>query len=99
MVLLKQIFPDSIMTSVRDEYDALDQQLTRTDIATDRPLIVLWNHVLGEQKRIGHFDEFLSLWELIVQHIVPVLRKRFPEKAKRLQLLETIIFNKPGKNK
>ena len=41
VVLLKQIFPDSIMTSVRDGYDPLDQQLTRRDIATDRPLVVL----------------------------------------------------------
>ena len=65
-VLLKQIFPDSIMTSVRDGYDALDQQLTRRDIATDRPLIVFWKHVVGEQKRIGHFDEFPSLWKLII---------------------------------
>jgi len=97
VVLLKQVFPDSIMTSVRDEYDALDQQLTRADIATDRPLIVFWKHVMGEQKRIGHFDEFPSLWKLITEHIVPTLRKQFPEKTKRLQLLETIIFNKPAK--
>ena len=95
--LLKQVIPDSIMISVNGEYDALDKQLTRTDIATDRPLIVLWNHVVGEQKRIGHFDEFPSLWELITDHIVPTLRKQFPEKTERLQLLETIIFNKPGK--
>jgi hypothetical protein len=97
VVLLKQVIPDSIMISVNDEYDTLDKQLARTDIATDLPLIVFWNHVLGEKKRIGHFDEFPSLWELITKHIVPTLRKKFPEKAERLQLLETIIFNKPAK--
>ncbi len=97
VVLLKQVFPDSIMTSVKDEYDALDQQLTRADITADRPLIVFWKHVVGEQKRIGHFDEFPSLWKLITEHIVPTLRKQFPEKTKRLQLLETIVFNKPAK--
>jgi hypothetical protein len=97
VVLLKQSIPDNIVTSVRGEYDALDKKLSRTDIATDRPLIVFWNHVIGEKKRIGHFDEFPSLWKLITQHIVPTLRKQFPEKTKRLQLLETIIFNKPGK--
>ena len=97
VVLLKQILPDSIMTSVRDEYDVLDQQLTRNEIVTDRPLIVLWKHVVGEQKRIGHFDEFPALWELITRHIVPTLRKQLPEKTERLQLLETIIFDKPGK--
>lgn len=97
VVLLKQMLPDSIMTSVRDGYDALDQQLTRTDIAKDRPLIVFWKHVVGEQKRIGHFDELPDLWQLITEYIVPILRKQFPEKTKRLQLLETIIFDKPGK--
>ena len=97
VVLLKQVIPDSIVISVKGEYDVLDQQLTRTEIATDRPLIVFWNHVVGEQKRIGHFDEFPSLWKLITEHIVPTLRKQFPEKAQRLQLLETIIFNKPAK--
>ena len=97
VVLLKQVIPDSIVISVKGEYDVLDQQLTRTEIATDRPLIVFWNHVVGEQKRIGHFDEFPSLWKLITEHIVPTLRKQFPEKTQRLQLLETIIFNKPAK--
>ena len=97
VVLLKQVLPDSIMNSVREEYDVLDQKLTRTDIATDRPLIVFWKHVIGEQKKIGHFDEFPSLWTLIVEHIVSTLRKQFPEKTERLQLLETIIFNKPAK--
>ena len=97
VVLLKQVFPDNIMNSVREEYDVLDQQLTRTEIEPDRPLIVFWKHVVGEQKRNSHFDEFPSLWRLITEHIVPTLRKQFPEKTKRLQLLETIIFNKPAK--
>ena len=97
VVLLKQVFPDSIMDSVREEYDVLDKQLTRTEIEPNLPLIVFWKHVMGEQKRIGHFDEFPSLWRLITEHIVPTLRKQFPEKTKRLQLLETIIFNKPAK--
>ena len=47
VVLLKQVIPDSIVTSVKGEYDILDQKLTRTDIARDRPLIVFWNHVMS----------------------------------------------------
>ena len=97
VVLLRQVIPDSIVTSVKGEYDELAQQLTRTEIEPGRPLIVFWKHVVGEQKRIGHFDEFPSLWKLIIGHIVPILRKQLPERTKRLQLLETIIFDKPGK--
>jgi ectoine hydroxylase-related dioxygenase (phytanoyl-CoA dioxygenase family) len=95
VVLLKGILPDEPLAKVRSEYDQLDQTLTRTDIAKDRPLIVFWRHVVGEQKRIGHFDEFPALWNLITDHIVPALRREFPQRAQYLQLLETIIFNKP----
>lgn len=96
VVLLKNVLNDQILNAVRDEYDNLDRQLSRITIASDRPLIVFWQHVVGAEKRIGHFDEFPSLWELIVRHVVPILRENFPSRAARLQLLETIIFSKPG---
>jgi hypothetical protein len=95
VVLLKDQFPEEIFKVLRSEYDYLDKSLIRTDIAKDKPLIVFWKHVVGEQKRIAHFDEFPSLQDLIKNFIVPSLRKNFPLKTKRLQLLETIIFNKP----
>jgi ectoine hydroxylase-related dioxygenase (phytanoyl-CoA dioxygenase family) len=57
---------------------------------------VLWRHVEGEQKRLTNFHEFPSLWDLITISIVPNLRTKLPNKTKRLQLLETIIFNKPA---
>jgi len=97
VVLLKNVISEEIMFKVRSEYDALEKSITRTEISSDKPLIVLWKHVIGEQKRIAHFDEFPALWSLIIDSIIPVLRKKLPEKTKRLQLLETIIFNKPPK--
>lgn len=48
-------------------------------------------------KKIGHFEEFPSLWALITDYIVPTLRRNFPDSTTRLQLLETIIFNKPAR--
>ena len=95
VVLLKDQFPESLFTAIRSEYDALDCTLTRTEILKDKPIIVLWKHVIGEQKRIAHFEEFPALWNLIIHYIIPSLRSHFPSKTKRLQLLETIIFNKP----
>ncbi len=96
VVLLKGVIPDHALKDVRPQYDHLDATLTRTEIVKDRPIIVFWRHVLGEQKRLGHFDEFPALWSLITDHIVPKLRQLFPERTKRMQLLETIIFNKPA---
>lgn len=96
VTLMKGVIPDEALQDVRPQYDKLDKELTRTEIAKDRPLIVFWRHVVGEQKRIGHFDEFPALWTLIEKYIVPTLRKQFPERTKRMQLLETIIFNKPA---
>jgi ectoine hydroxylase-related dioxygenase (phytanoyl-CoA dioxygenase family) len=95
VVLLNNVLPEKIFEKIRTEYDTLDLNCNRKDIAKDRPIIVLWKHVMGEQKRIAHFEEFPSLWTLIVEYIVPVLRNAMPDKTKRLQLLETIIFNKP----
>ena len=95
VVLIKDQFPESLFIEIRKEYDKLDKTLTRSDIATDQPIIVFWKHVVGEQKRIAHFHEFPSLWTLIKDYIIPSLRLNFPSKTGRLQLLETIIFNKP----
>ncbi len=96
VVLLKGCMPDEALKDVRPQYDHLDQSLTRTEISKDQPLIVFWRHVIGSQKRIGHFSEFPALWNLITEYIVPKLRAVFPERTQRLQLLETIIFNKPA---
>lgn len=96
VVLLENCIPKEYLIDVREEYDQLDKKLTRTDIPMDKPIIVLWKHVTGETKRVAFFDEFPSLWGLIKNVVVPTLRQVFPGKLDRLQLLETIIFNKPA---
>lgn len=96
VVLLKHVLTDESMFQVRNEYDLIDKTLTRTEIEKGKPLIVFWKHVVGENRRIALFDEFPSLWKLIADSIVPILREKLPGRTKRLQLLETIIFNKPA---
>lgn len=85
-----------IMETVRLEYDDINEKAVRTQIERDKPVIVLWKHVVGESKRLTNFFEYPSLWRLITEYIVPVLRREFPDRTRKLQLLETIIFNKPA---
>jgi ectoine hydroxylase-related dioxygenase (phytanoyl-CoA dioxygenase family) len=96
VVLIRKCINKDIMEIVRKEYDVLNDSVTRTEIEKDKPIIVLWRHVIGEQKRLTNFNEFPSLFELIKKSIVPALREKFPNRFNRLQLLETIIFNKPA---
>jgi ectoine hydroxylase-related dioxygenase (phytanoyl-CoA dioxygenase family) len=96
VILLENCVPQEMMASVREQYDEVDKQLVRTDIPADKPIIVFWKHVAGETKRIAFFEEFPALWKLITDVIVPTLRINFPGRLSRLQLLETIIFNKPA---
>ena len=76
--------------------------MTRTTLAwkieifpKNEPIVVFWTHVKGAQKRILKLKDFTSLNNLITNHLVPLLRAELGARANRLQLLETIIFNKP----
>ena len=95
VVLLKNVFPKQTMDDVKNEYDKLDKDLTRQEILKDQPVIIFWKHVIGEQKRLCTFKEFPTLWNLIDNHIVKIIQNNFQDLIKKLQLLETIIFNKP----
>jgi ectoine hydroxylase-related dioxygenase (phytanoyl-CoA dioxygenase family) len=97
VILIKKCIQQELMTEVKKQYEIIDKTLTRTEIEKDKPIIVFWKHVAGEQKRLSNFDEFPQLLNLIKLSIVPNLRKYLPNKSVRLQLLETIIFNKPSK--
>jgi ectoine hydroxylase-related dioxygenase (phytanoyl-CoA dioxygenase family) len=97
VIVLKNVIPDKYINDVREEYDILDISLDNAEIVKDKPLIIFWKHVIGETKRITTFDQFPTLWRLIEEVIVPVLREQLPSKSAKLQLLETIIFNKPAK--
>ena len=96
VILLKDCVDKKIMDKVRGEYEIVDKTVTRVEVEKDKPIVVLWRHVIGEQKRLSNFDELPSLWRLINESIIPVLRKKIPSRTFRLQLLETIIFNKPA---
>jgi hypothetical protein len=95
VTFLKNVWEKNELTNLIKEYDDLDCNLTNTDIPKNEPIIVFWKHVLGEQKRICTFKEFPAMWTHINKNIVPIVRKILKGKVKKLQLLETIIFNKP----
>ena len=93
VVLTRDFFLDDEISKLREEYDNLDSKLTNREIYKNKPIIVFWKHVQGEQKRIATFDEIPSLWNLILKKIVPFVKEISGKD--QIQLLETIIFNKP----
>lgn len=95
VVLCKDAISEDIMKDVHKEYNSVEDSLENEEIFKDKPLIVFWKHVEGAKKKIATFDQMPKLWNLINMHIVPFLRNSLQERATRLQLLETIVFNKP----
>ena len=75
VVLLKNAWKKEDLSEISKDYDALDSSLTNKDIVKDKPIIVFWKHVIGEQKRICTFDQFPSLWKFINNKIVPNVKK------------------------
>lgn len=96
VVLTKNFFEKKEIDNLSVEYNYLDKELTNKEIFKNKPVIVFWKHLVGEQKRIAAFDQMPNLWNLIKDKIVPFVKKI--TQRKKLQLLETIIFNKPGTN-
>lgn len=96
VVLLKNGLEISAIDQLRDEYDDLDNTLSNTEIPKGEPIVVFWTHVKGKQKRITTLNQFPTMRNIIQEHIVPLLRQKLGKRASRLQLLETIIFNKPA---
>lgn len=95
VILVKNTWTKDEINEIANDYNKLDASLTNREIIKDKPIIVFWRHVEGEQKRICTFDEFPSLWKFIHKKIVPKVRDILGDKNAYLQLLETIIFNKP----
>lgn len=97
---ITDFFADGELNECRIEYD---QALVNYDtklIYRDEPLVVLWTHVVGADKRTCPLSALPSLSHIIQARIVPYLAKLIkaasPEIDKpRLQLLEVIVFNKP----
>ena len=71
VVLIKNAWTKDDIRELAKEYDSLDKTLNNREIPKDRPVIVFWKHVIGEQKRICTFDEFPSLWKFINNKIAP----------------------------
>ena len=94
VILVKNAWDKKDLIEVSKEYDHLDNTLTNKEIIKDKPIIVFWKHVVGEQKRICTFDEFPTLWNFINNKIVPKVREILDDDNAYLQLLETIVFNK-----
>ena len=94
VILFKNAWPTEAIERVKKEYESLDNSLVRKEIIKDEPIIVFWKHVVGEQKRICTFREFSTLWQFIKNTLTPKIREILPNTTKKLQLLETIIFNK-----
>lgn len=95
VVLLKNVFLDSEIETIRNKYDLLNNSIEGLDDTKTEPLVVFWKHVVGETKRTLRLSKFPELHEFILHNIIPILTKNFPD-LERLQLLECIIFNKPA---
>ena len=96
VVLIQDCFKSKEISNLKSEYDQWNETLSSTDIPKNEPIVVFWTHKKGEQKRILPLRSFSAMKNLIENNIVPTLREKLGERAKRLQLLETIIFNKPA---
>ena len=95
VVLVKDAWPEDEIKKISADYNKIDLSLKNKDIPKDKPIIVFWKHVVGEQKRICTFDEFPSIWKFINNRIVPKVREILGDDKAYLHLLETIVFNKP----
>ena len=88
VVLVKNAWNKDDVSLISKEYDKLDLSLTNKEIIKDKPIIVFWKHVIGEQKRICTFEEFPSLWNFINSKIVPKVKEILQDDNAYLQLLK-----------
>ena len=97
VVLVKKIWKKSTIHPVIKEYNNNIKKISRKEdeMPKGMPIVILWKHVQGEKKRIGLFSEFPELWKFIIKHVTPKIKKIVGKKGHKIQLLETIIFNKP----
>jgi len=99
VVLVKNAWKYSNIKRVINEYNKNISKIQRkeSNLPKGKPIIILWKHVVGEKKRIGLFNEFPELWNFIINYVTPMVKKILNKQNSKLQLLETIIFNKPYK--
>jgi len=100
VVKIEKFFSRKEIDVLKDEYFAIINNRSTAEIYKDEPLVVLWTHVPGAQKATCKLSELPSFSELINRRIVPFLadfidQTSFGRLPVQLQLLETIVFNKP----
>ena len=100
VVKLSKFFNRSQIDNCLKDYLKIIESKRGAEIYKDSPLVVLWTHVEGANKKTCKLEEIPSFSELISSNLVPFLsdfvQSAYPEiKQHRLQLLETIVFNKP----
>ena len=70
VALIKNCLDDSYINPLRDEYNKLNDNVTNIDIPMNEPIVVLWTHVQGEQKRIVSLKDFPTLQNVIKKLII-----------------------------
>ena len=58
VILVKDVWKKNDIEEISDEYDQLDKNLTNREIVKDKPIIVFWKHVVGEQKEYALLNNF-----------------------------------------
>ncbi len=101
VVKLSSFFDRKEINSCLEQYEKIYMQEDRgAEIYRDEPLVVLWTHVQGANKKTCTLKELSTFESLIETRLVPFLidftQICYPNiHHPRLQLLETIVFNKP----
>jgi len=100
VVKIKQFFSREVINILKQDYLLMIENRHTHEIYKDEPLVVLWTHIPGAQKATCKLSELPSFCDLITNKIVPFLAEFITattagELPLQLQLLETIVFNKP----
>jgi ectoine hydroxylase-related dioxygenase (phytanoyl-CoA dioxygenase family) len=99
IVKVRDFFDPTEISLCKDQYNEVCKTAS-DEISRDEPIVVLWTHVQGASKKIAKLSELPSFDKLIKQKLIPFLSdfvaNSYPSiNSPRLQLLETIVFNKP----
>jgi len=100
VVKIENFFSSGELSNLKNEYFEIYNNRDTSEIYKDEPLVVLWTHVVGANKKTCRLSELPSFKSCIEERLVPYLagflqRNYGHISNKRLQLLETIVFNKP----
>jgi len=99
VTLIKGCIDPALIKQTSTKYDFLNATLTSQETPREQPRIAFWLHVKGNTvTRFCGYDQYPEAWALMVENVAPIIRQHFTNDdgtTLRLQLLETIVFNKP----